>query len=350
MTSAGSRLLAQRLAAPLTDPDAIDARLDAVELFVGDAVARQQTRELLHIAPDMARALSRLVVGRGGPRDLAAIRDGIGGGGGARRAARHAAAQAAGDLTDALAALLAPDQALCARCWPRSPTSCRCSSATAASCATGYDAALDESRALRDESRQVVAAAAGALRRRDRRQVAEDPAQQRARLFRRGDRAARREAARRAAQRHLHPPPDAGRAGALHHHRARRAGGEDRQRRRPRAQPRAGDFRAARRRGDRRRATRSRPPPRRSPCSTCRRRSPTLAVERGYVRPEIDRSLDFVVEGGRHPVVEQALMQRSVRRQRLRSVAAEGREAAGASGCSPARTWRASRPSCARTR
>ncbi len=53
-------------------------RLDTVEIFVGDALARQQTRELLHIAPDMARALSRLVVGRGGPRDLAAIRDGIG--------------------------------------------------------------------------------------------------------------------------------------------------------------------------------------------------------------------------------------------------------------------------------
>ncbi|HJW77882.1 MAG TPA: DNA mismatch repair protein MutS, partial [Beijerinckiaceae bacterium] len=33
----------------------------------------------------------------------------------------------------------------------------------------------------------------------------------------------------------------------------------------------------------------------------------TLAVERSYVRPEIDRSLDFVIEGGRHPVVEQAI-------------------------------------------
>jgi DNA mismatch repair protein MutS len=33
----------------------------------------------------------------------------------------------------------------------------------------------------------------------------------------------------------------------------------------------------------------------------------TLAVERAYVRPEIDRSLDFVIEGGRHPVVEQAI-------------------------------------------
>src|SRR6187551_28546 len=71
MTSAGSRLLAQRLAAPLTEPDAIGTRLDTVEIFVGDAIARQQTRELLHISPDMARALSRLVVGRGGPRDLA---------------------------------------------------------------------------------------------------------------------------------------------------------------------------------------------------------------------------------------------------------------------------------------
>ena len=77
VTAAGSRLLAQRLAAPLTDPAAIGGRLDTVEIFVGDAIVRQQTRELLHIAPDMARALSRLVVGRGGPRDLAAIRDGI---------------------------------------------------------------------------------------------------------------------------------------------------------------------------------------------------------------------------------------------------------------------------------
>ena len=93
VTSAGSRLLAQRLAAPLTEPEAIGDRLDTVEIFVGDAIARQQTRELLHIAPDMARALSRLVVGRGGPRDLAAIRDGIWRGGGAGRAARRAGAQ-----------------------------------------------------------------------------------------------------------------------------------------------------------------------------------------------------------------------------------------------------------------
>src|SRR5215468_8754258 len=77
VTAAGSRLLAQRLAAPLTDPAAIAERHDAVEFFVADAAARGDLRERLKAAPDLARALARLVVDRGGPRDLAAIRDGI---------------------------------------------------------------------------------------------------------------------------------------------------------------------------------------------------------------------------------------------------------------------------------
>src|SRR5436309_1283502 len=77
VTAAGSRLLAQRLAAPLTDPPAIAQRHDAVAHFAADAAARADARERLHAAPDLARALTRLVVGRGGPRDLAAIRDGI---------------------------------------------------------------------------------------------------------------------------------------------------------------------------------------------------------------------------------------------------------------------------------
>ena len=77
VTAAGSRLLAQRLAAPLTDPAEIAHRLDAVAAFVDDAAARNDLRALLKAVPDLARALSRIVVGRGGPRDLAAIRDGI---------------------------------------------------------------------------------------------------------------------------------------------------------------------------------------------------------------------------------------------------------------------------------
>src|SRR6476659_1167623 len=77
VTPAGSRLLAQRLAAPLTDSAAIARRLDAITAFVTDTAARDQIRSALRAAPDMSRALARLSVGRGGPRDLAALRDGI---------------------------------------------------------------------------------------------------------------------------------------------------------------------------------------------------------------------------------------------------------------------------------
>ena len=77
VTAPGSRLLAQRLSAPLTDPAQIARRLDAVAGFVGDIAGRAEARSRLQAAPDLARALSRLAVGRGGPRDLAAIRDGV---------------------------------------------------------------------------------------------------------------------------------------------------------------------------------------------------------------------------------------------------------------------------------
>src|ERR1700736_2489550 len=74
---AGSRLLAQRLAAPLTDSAAIARRLDAISAFVADSAARAELRPPLKAPPDMSRALARLSVGRGGPRDLAGLRDGI---------------------------------------------------------------------------------------------------------------------------------------------------------------------------------------------------------------------------------------------------------------------------------
>src|SRR5215218_9105787 len=77
VTAAGSRLLAQRLAAPLTDSAAIARRLDAITAFVADSAARDDVRTTLRAAPDMSRALARLSVGRGGPRDLAGLRDGI---------------------------------------------------------------------------------------------------------------------------------------------------------------------------------------------------------------------------------------------------------------------------------
>src|SRR5436305_11890890 len=74
VTAAGSRLLASRLAAPLTDPQTIARRLDAVAFFAADAAARTDLRAQLKAAPDLSRALARLVVDRGGPRALARLR------------------------------------------------------------------------------------------------------------------------------------------------------------------------------------------------------------------------------------------------------------------------------------
>jgi DNA mismatch repair protein MutS len=75
VTSGGARMLASRLARPLLDVAAIDQRLDAVEWFVEHRQLRQRLREVLKGAGDMARGLSRLALGRGGPRDLGCLRD-----------------------------------------------------------------------------------------------------------------------------------------------------------------------------------------------------------------------------------------------------------------------------------
>ncbi len=129
-----------------------------MEIFTGDVLARQQTRELLNITPDMARSLSRLVVGRGGPRDLAAIRDGIG--------AAAALAARLDKLPKKCAEL--SNGALARTACARSSRLMRESMAVLADelplfkrdggfVRDGYDGALDEARSLRDESRKVVA-------------------------------------------------------------------------------------------------------------------------------------------------------------------------------------------------
>ena len=78
VTGAGARLLAEHLAAPLTDPAEIGDRLDAVQFFARDERIRDDLRTTLRRCPDIERALSRLSLGRGGPRDLAALRDTLG--------------------------------------------------------------------------------------------------------------------------------------------------------------------------------------------------------------------------------------------------------------------------------
>ncbi len=155
VSPAGARLLAAHLAAPLTDPAAIDARLDAVSFLLADERLRQSLRASLRRTADMARALARLGLGRGGPRDLAALRDTLGETAEMRRALQAKAPlpsmlaeaeRGLGEhfaLVDRLGRALASDLPLLAR--------------DGGFVAAGYLPALDELRSLRDESRRMVA-------------------------------------------------------------------------------------------------------------------------------------------------------------------------------------------------
>lgn len=169
VTGAGARLLSARLASPRTDPGEITARLDSVAWFVENVGARDRVRQSLKRTPDMARALSRISLGRGGPRDLAAIRDGLTRG----IELRHGLQGPSGgdhadpvtdptpdEITSALGALHDPagqlhslrselDLALGADL----PFQARDGGFIAAE----YNPALDELRTLRDESRRVIA-------------------------------------------------------------------------------------------------------------------------------------------------------------------------------------------------
>jgi DNA mismatch repair protein MutS len=157
VTPAGSRLLAQRLAAPLTDAVAIARRLDAVSGFVADGAAREDIRSILRGAPDMSRALARLSVGRGGPRDLAGIRDGI-------FAADQVLArlgeleQPPAEIMAVIAALRAPSRDVAREFARALAEQLPLVKRDGGFVREGYEASLDEARSLRDASRLVVAA------------------------------------------------------------------------------------------------------------------------------------------------------------------------------------------------
>src|ERR1700726_4464228 len=157
VTAAGSRLLAQRLAAPLTEPKEIARRLDAVTAFVDDGAMRGDIRGTLKTVPDLARALARIGIGRGGPRDLAAIRDGIFAA--AEFSTRLSAlAGVPRDIAGAIAALRRPDAAIAAELARALADELPAFRRDGSFVRAGYQAALDEARALRDESRRVIAA------------------------------------------------------------------------------------------------------------------------------------------------------------------------------------------------
>jgi DNA mismatch repair protein MutS len=160
VTQAGARAFAQRLAAPLVDPGAINARLDMVERLAGDTTLIASLRALLRTAPDIARALTRLHLDRGGPRDLAGIGRAIA----QARAIATTLRTAVTELSPLPAGLAAIAQTLDA-----APQVVADELATALAgevpllardggfVAPGYDAELDAQRKLGSESRKVIA-------------------------------------------------------------------------------------------------------------------------------------------------------------------------------------------------
>lgn len=156
VSAGGARLLASQLSTPLTDPEAITERLNAVEYALDHTTLRDTLRDALRHCPDMERALSRICVGRGGPRDLLTVKDGLA----CAHAIKHTLwsveaplpalmenlREALGThevLMDVLSRAIRPDCGLLAR--------------DGNFIQAGFHAALDEFRTLRDEARRVVA-------------------------------------------------------------------------------------------------------------------------------------------------------------------------------------------------
>ncbi|WP_050806479.1 DNA mismatch repair protein MutS [Ruegeria conchae] len=154
VTPGGARLLEQRLSSPSRNLDVIHARLDAVSFAAEDSLIASDLREALRKTPDLDRALSRLSLERGGPRDLTAIRNGL------TQAVAIAGICEGQDLPILLATALQNlvgfddllnllDEALIAE----PPLLAR----DGGFIAPGFDAELDEARTLRDEGRSVIA-------------------------------------------------------------------------------------------------------------------------------------------------------------------------------------------------
>ncbi|MEG8098906.1 DNA mismatch repair protein MutS [Candidatus Liberibacter brunswickensis] len=77
ITGAGGRLFAERIASPLTNSQQINNRLDSIDFFIKNTMLIKSIKIILESAPDILRSISRLKIGRGEPKDLAVIRDGI---------------------------------------------------------------------------------------------------------------------------------------------------------------------------------------------------------------------------------------------------------------------------------
>ncbi|MBU2532060.1 MAG: DNA mismatch repair protein MutS, partial [Alphaproteobacteria bacterium] len=159
VTGAGSRELAGRIASPLCDVASVTRRLDAVQYLLGAVLLREDIREALKRTPDIARAVSRIALQRASPRDIAAVRDAIVAG---RTCAalleKHGGAIGLpDDMSTVAAALAGPSRdllELLADALVDEPPAHR---RDGGFIREGHDETLDQARALRDDSRKVMA-------------------------------------------------------------------------------------------------------------------------------------------------------------------------------------------------
>jgi len=156
VTGAGARQLAEDLSAPLTDRHAIAERLELVEWLHDEPLLRADLRSVLRAMPDIGRALGRVVAGRGSPRDLGQLRDGL------TEARRIADFIAGRDGLPVLLERLLPRLGghgaltdLYARALVPSPPTER---GQGGFIAAGYDAALDTLRETSGNARRAIAA------------------------------------------------------------------------------------------------------------------------------------------------------------------------------------------------
>ncbi len=156
LTGAGARLLAEDLSAPLCDVDAIRARLAAVGWLHNDPLLREAVRDELRALPDIGRALGRIVAGRGSPRDLGQLRDGLG-----VALALQERLAGRGEMPPLIGALLPRLQGhgamieLFTRALVEAPPTER---SQGGFIAAGYDASLDELRDIAKNGRRAIAA------------------------------------------------------------------------------------------------------------------------------------------------------------------------------------------------
>jgi DNA mismatch repair protein MutS len=155
-TASGRRLLGEDLAAPLTGQTPIEQRLGLVQWLYDDAIRRGSIRAVLKAMPDIARALGRLAAGRGGPRDLAQLRDGL-----TEAAKLRTELEAQIDrpeLLDLLLPCLGGHAALTDKLTAALVEAPPIDASKGGYIAEGYDAALDALRGAGSDGRKAIAA------------------------------------------------------------------------------------------------------------------------------------------------------------------------------------------------